>query len=196
MVSWSIACLGHLSLFSFLTLFVFVYKSFLAVRCLFFTRKLEANDKSTSNGTYCVRPGWFGFDSKEERKKWNILGIKTKTYWLELICTSQRSSYHACRHIKSIFYFLKAVFSFHAFLNQFNIFQQEKMITSCDCCPFFRPVIITDVVNTWPASKWTTEFFNLTYGNENVATSIVEVKFKLYIYYPCYVEISIKSVYN
>ncbi|PVD29564.1 hypothetical protein C0Q70_08818 [Pomacea canaliculata] len=36
------------------------------------------------------------------------------------------------------------------------------------------PVIITDVVNTWPASKWTTEFFNLTYGNENVATSIVE----------------------
>lgn len=50
---------------------------------------------------------------------------------------------------------------------------------------FFRPVIVTDVVSTWPARSWTTEFFNITYGNEQVAMKAVKVKYKGHILTKC-----------
>ena len=39
-----------------------------------------------------------------------------------------------------------------------------------------RPVIVTDVVPEWKASKWTGKFFNDTYGDQRIAMKAVSVR--------------------
>ena len=72
---------------------------------------------------------------------------------------------------------------------------------------YFRPVIITDVVQRWPAYNWTGEFFNEHYGKEQVLMKTVDViihyvwalmavlSFNFYKYFLHIVKVCLKRVY-
>ena len=42
---------------------------------------------------------------------------------------------------------------------------------------YFRPVIVTDVVDKWPAMNWSKDFFIQNYGKEKVMVKLIVVSY-------------------